>query len=213
MRKVSALITKMGSWEHLASPLEKRDASQGIPRSIHYSSWLFFFFSLALLFSLLLSRSFNSFFLFFRIILSVSVLAASETCIDEHCYFLILLFRFIVQMPLLSHFRSWCVFVFLLLSTPTGAWCLCPCCRHHSSLSSGARGPYHLRFFFLSYLHHCETSTLSSLSHHCRPCGDLVSSGPALAVLEATSHPSWWFPLWLRCFLHEITRVFQPPNA
>ena len=108
--------------------------------SLLFLALLFLFFFSSPFFSS--SLSFLSFLLsFFSYHLAGERLGCQRDMHRQTLLFSYSLFCFIVQMHLLSHFCSWCVFIFFLLSTPTRARCLCPCCRHHSSLSCGSFTP------------------------------------------------------------------------
>lgn len=169
----------MGSWEHLTSSLGKRVGSQGIPRSIHYSSLLFYFyFFLALLFSLLLSHSFHSFFLFFRIILPVSVLAASETCIDKRYYFLILYFVSLFKCIFLVIFVHDVFSFFSSCQLPQGrgAFVHVAATIRHYPVALGALITFVFSFFLICttvkplHCRHCHTTVALWWSCIVRPC-------------------------------------------
>jgi len=213
---------------HLVNFSEKREVSQV---TLHYSlSHVFSFDPLLFVFLFLFFSFFYLFFFFFFFFFFFRITNPCHPpwwlhlgrqwglyglcCISSYSF---ILFGYSNASPLMHFF-------FFLLPTPTRLWCFCPCHHHHLPLSYGSFtlvGPSPMALRALSHLFSfgsfslffvCTTMIhlLSSMSCRHRPCGGLAPLDLALVVPWAMCHSLWWFPHWLRCFLRETTKVFQP---
>ena len=195
-----------------------------IPSSVSFPHFGLFFpftlsFHLLLLWLFLFLLLFSFFFFFFHIISPPFVVTPPWPPATHYIFFLFLYFVWLFKC---FSFDALLFFTFLFfcqlrratmsLSLPPPPfvaiqWQLCAC----GSFTSGVKGPVTYDFFSflfsLFYLHPHETSTTAMPSS---PMWRSRIVGPSTSGVGDGTPPSVGVPLWLRCFLCEATRVFQP---